>query len=67
MIALVFWLLILLLVIVITKYIVDELTLPPKVKAIVWLILGVLFLLLLLNALGLLPMFGPPVVVRGNP
>lgn len=55
MLSLIIWLIVLLIVIYIVKAIVGAMGLPPEVARIVWLVLGLIFLLVLLSGLGLIP------------
>lgn len=54
MISLIVWLILLLVVLIVLKYVIDELPLPPKVKNVVLLLIGLLFILILISRVGLL-------------
>jgi heme A synthase len=45
--------LLLLIVLWVVKLVIDEIPLPPKIKTIAWVVVGLVFLLILLSYLGL--------------
>lgn len=58
MVSLIIWLICLLVVVIIVKYILDAVEVDARIKSVVWLVIGLLIFLVILSKLGLIPTGG---------